>query len=166
MADWKRPVPLSDGHVLVGFTCGKEALDEWLVRRAAASQVSGAARTYVVEADNRVVGYFSLATASVAHADLAGRAKRNMPNPVPAVLLTRFATDISYQGQGLGQAMLRSALEQVKRAADAVGVACLLVHAKDEDAKSFYLRHGFEPSPTDPLHLILLLKDIPSSLTS
>jgi len=107
LADWKRPVPLSDGHVPVGFTCGEEALDEWLVRRAAASQVSGAARTYVVEADNRVVSYFSLATASVARADLAGRAKRNMPNPVPAVLLARFATDISYQGQGLGQAMLR-----------------------------------------------------------
>lgn len=166
MADWKRPVPLGDGHVLAGFTCGEEALDEWLVRRAAASQVSGAARTYVVEADNRVVGYFSLATASFAHADLAGRAKRNMPNPVPAVLLTRFATDIGYQGKGLGKAMLRSALEQVKRAADAVGVACVLVHAKDEDAKRFYLRYGFEPSPTDPLHLVLLLKDVPPTLTN
>ncbi len=152
--------------MVAGFTCGKEALDEWLARRAAASQVSGAARTYVVEADNRVVGYFSLATASVAHADLAGRASRNMPNPVPAVLLTRFAADVSYQGQGLGKAMLRSALEQVKRAAEAVGVACLLVHAKDEEAKSFYLRYGFQPSPTDPLHLILLLKDVPSSLSS
>lgn len=136
------------------------------MRRAAASQVSGAARTCVVEADNRVVGYFSLATASIAHADLAGRAKRNMANPVPAVLLTRFATDIDYQGKDLGKAMLRSALEQVKRAADAVGVACLLVHAKDEDAKSFYLRFGFEASPTDSLHLILPLKDIPASLTS
>ncbi len=165
MADWKRPVPLSAGHVLAGFTCGKEALDEWLVRRAAASQASGAARTYVVETGSRVVGYFSLATASVAHSDLAGRAKRDMPNPVPAVLLTRFATDISYQGKGLGAAMLRSVVEQVRRAADAIGVACLLVHAKDEDAKSFYLRYGFEPSPTDPLHLILLLKDVPSSLT-
>jgi len=164
--DWNRPAPLRVDHQVAGFTCGKEALDEWLVRRAAVSQLSGAARTYVVEADQRVVGYFSLATASVAHADLTGRAKRNMPNPVPAVLLTRFATDINHQGQGLGKAMLRSVLEQVKRAADAVGVVCILVHAKDEDAKSFYLRYGFEPSPTDPLHLILLLKDIPSSLTS
>ena len=152
--------------MLDGFTCGKEALDEWLVRRASASQVSGAARTYVVEADNRVVGYFSLATASVAHADLTGQAKRNMPNPVPAVLLTRFATDINYQGMGFGKAMLRSALEQVKRAADAVGVTCLLVHANDDDAKSSCLRYGFEPSPTDPLHLIFLLKDVPSSLTA
>ncbi len=165
LADWKRPIPLRDGHVLAGFTCGKDALDEWLVRRAAASQVSGAARTYVVEADSRVVGYFSLATASVVHADLPGRAKRNMPNPVPAVLLTRFATDIRYQGKGLGAAMLRSALEQVKRAADVVGVVCLLVHAKDEDAKSFYFRYGFEPSPTDALHLILLLKDVSPTLT-
>ena len=71
--DWKRPVPLSVDHQVAGFTCGKEALDEWLVRRAALSQLSGAARTYVVEADQRVVGYFSLATASVAHADLTGR---------------------------------------------------------------------------------------------
>jgi len=80
------------------------------------------------------------------------------------VLLTRFATELSYQGQGLGQAMLRSAAEAVKRAADTVGVACFLVHAKDEEAKSFYLRFGFEPSPTDALHLILLLKDIPVRL--
>lgn len=152
--------------MLAGFSCGKEALDAWLLKRASTSQVSGAARTYVVEAEGRVVGYFSLATASVARTHLTGRAKRNIPDPVPAVLLTRFATDVKYQGKGLGKAMLRSAIEKVKRAAEVVGVACLLVHAKDEDAKNFYLRYGLEPSPTDPLHLILLLKDVPSSLTS
>lgn len=133
---WKGTVPLDGSHVLAGFTSGKGALDEWLARRAAASQeVSRAARTYVVEPDNCVVGYFSLATVSLAYADLTGRAKRNMANPVPAVLLTRFATDLSCQGQGLGQAMLRSAAEAVKRAADTVGVACFLVHAKDEESQ-------------------------------
>jgi GNAT superfamily N-acetyltransferase len=150
--------------VLAGFSCGRDALDEWLLKRAPASQVSGAARTYVVEAEDRVVGYFSLATASVAHTHLTGRARRNMPDPVPAVLLARFATDVKYQGKGLGKAMLRSAVEQVKRAAEAVGVACLLVHAKDDGARDFYVRYGSEPSPTDPLHLVLLLEDVPSSL--
>ncbi|MDA8314163.1 MAG: GNAT family N-acetyltransferase [Actinomycetota bacterium] len=158
---WHRPTPLTSAHVLSGFSCGKPELDEWLVKRALANHASGATRTHVVEADGRVVGYFSLASAAIAHQDVKGPARRNMPDPIPAVLLARFAVDQKHQGEGLGLAMLAAAIETARQAAERVGIACMLVHAKDEDARHFYLRHDFELSPTDPMHLILVFKDLP-----
>jgi GNAT superfamily N-acetyltransferase len=158
---WHRPVPLDEEHVLDGFSCGKEVLDDWLLKRAGPNQVSGATRTFVVEADGRVVGYYALASGSVTRAELTGRARRNMPDPVPVVILARFAIDAEHQGQGLGAALLRDALARTKQASASVGIACLIVHAKDDDARNFYLHYEFEPSPTDDLHLILLLKDVP-----
>lgn len=157
---WSRPEPLGADHVVEGFSCGKESLDEWLAQRAKANQITGATRTYVTVSDGRVVGFYSLSSGSIAGGDATGRARRNRPDPIPAVLLARFAVDSKHQGAGLGKALLRSALEQAQRAAEALGIACILVHAKDEDAKSFYLHFGFEPSPTDEMHLLLLLKDL------
>ena len=84
-----------------------------------------------------------------------------MPNPIPAVLLARFAIDRKHQGQGLGSAMLAAAIETTREAAERIGIACMIVHAKDEDARNFYLRYQFDPSPTDPMHLILPFKDLP-----
>jgi len=157
---WHRPTPLTSGHVIEGFSCGKQELDVWLAKRALANQRSGATTTHVVTADGRVVGYFALASAAIAHQNLHGRGKRNMPDPVPAVLLARLAVDEDHQGQGLGAAMLAEAIEISMQAAERIGIACMIVHAKDEDARNFYLHHDFEPSPTDPMHLILLFRDL------
>lgn len=163
MPGWHRPVPLGPDHVFAGFSCEKGALDDWLVRHAATNQLSGASRTYVVEAEGRVVGFYALASGAVTRAELPGQARRNMPDPVPAIILARFAIDVKYQGQGLGKALLRDALARTKQAATSVGVACLIVHAKDEEARDFYLHYELEPSPTDELHLVVLLRDIPDA---
>lgn len=158
---WHRPTPLTSRHILVSFSCGKPELDEWLLKRALTNQANGATKTHVVEADGRVVGYFSLASIAVAHQDAKGRVRRNMPNPIPGVLLARFAIDQKHQGEGLGSAMLAAAIETAREAAERIGIACMIVHAKDEDARNFYLHYDFDPSPTDPMHLILLFKDLP-----
>ena len=107
-----------------------------------------------------MVGYYALASASIQHRDLSGRYRRNMPDPVPAILLSRLAVDRSVQGSGLGKALLRDAMARTVAAAGIIGVRALLVHALSERARAFYLQFDFEPSPTDPLHLLLLVKDI------
>lgn len=102
---WHRPTPLTSRHVLTGFAYGKPELDEWLLNRALANQMSGATKTHLVEADGRIVGYFALSSIGVAHRNVKGKAKRKMPDPIPAVLLARFAVDQKYQGLGLGAAI-------------------------------------------------------------
>jgi GNAT superfamily N-acetyltransferase len=164
---WHRPEPLNTNHVVSGFSCGKPELDEWLQKRAMANQLSGASKTHVVVEGGRVIGYYALANGAVARSDVRSRARRNMPDPLPAVILARMAVDVKHRGRGRGSALLQSAVETTLVAARAIGIACLLVHAKlvhakDEDARSFYLHFDFEPSPTDPLHLILRLADVPS----
>jgi GNAT superfamily N-acetyltransferase len=158
---WRRPEPLNPDHVVSGFSCGKPELDEWLQKRALANQVSGGTKTHVVVEGGRVVGFYALATGAVAHSAVRGQARRNMPDPIPAVILARMAVDEKHWASGLGSALLQSAIETTLAAARTIGIACLLVHAKDEDARSFYLHFDVEPSPTDPLHLILRLVDIP-----
>lgn len=157
---WQRPQRLAAGHVVVGFSCGKPELDDWLIDRALANQIRGATKTHVVIEDGRVIGFYALANGAIGHSDVRGRAKRNMPDPIPAVILARMAVDDKHQGIGLGSAMLQSAIETTLAAAKTIGIACLIVHAQDADARNFYLRFGFELSPTDPLHLIVLLRDI------
>jgi GNAT superfamily N-acetyltransferase len=159
---WKRPEPLTANHVLTGFCCGKPELDSWLTKRAVGNQASGATKTHVVVEDGRVIGFYALATGAVARSNVSSRSRRNMPDPIPAVILTRMAVDEKYQGNGLGPALLQAAIETTMAAAQTIGVACLLVHAKDEEARDFYLHFEFEPSPTDPLHLILRLADVPT----
>ncbi|HEX3981422.1 MAG TPA: GNAT family N-acetyltransferase [Acidimicrobiales bacterium] len=159
---WQRPEPLTANHVLTGFSCGKPELDAWLTRRAVGNQASGATKTHVVVDDGRVIGFYALATGAVAHSDVGGRSRRNMPEPIPTVILARMALDEKYRSNGLGPALLQAAIETTMAAAQTIGIACLLVHAKDEDARDFYLHFDFEPSPTDPLHLILKLADVPT----
>lgn len=159
---WQRPQPLAAGHVVVGFSCGKPELDDWLIDRALANQISGATKTHVVIEDGRVIGFYALANGAIGHSDVRGRTKRNMPDPIPAVILARMAVDDKHQGIGLGSAMLQSAIETTLAAAKTIGIACLIVHAQDADARNFYLHFGFELSPTDPLHLIVLLRDLSS----
>jgi GNAT superfamily N-acetyltransferase len=158
---WHRPEPLQPDHVVSGFTCGKPELDEWLQKRALANQVSGGTKTHVVVEEGRVIGYYALANGAVGHSDVRGRNRRNMPDPIPAVILVRMAVDEKHRGIGLGSALLQSAIETTIAAAQTIGIACLIVHAKDEDARNFYQQFDFEPSLTDPLHLILRLVDAP-----
>lgn len=154
------PVPLADHHDVEDFASGAPTLDAWIRRKARANQASGASRTYVLCRGDRVVGFYALAAGSVSH-DLSPRKLRqNMPDPVPVIVLGRLAVDVREQGNGLGRALLRDAVLRVAAAAREVGVAAMLVHALNDRAKAFYVGAGFEPSPVDPMVLILRIKDI------
>jgi ribosomal protein S18 acetylase RimI-like enzyme len=154
------PVPLADRHDVEAFASGAPMLDAWIRRKAWANQASGASRTYVLCRGDRVVGFYALAAGSVSH-DLSPRKLRqNMPDPVPVIVLGRLAVDVREQGNGLGRALLRDAVLRVAAAAREVGVAAMLVHALNDRAQAFYVGAGFEPSPVDPMVLILRIKDI------
>lgn len=105
-----------------------------------------------------------MGAASVEHRELTGRIRRNMPEPVPVMLLSRLAVDRGAQGSGLGRSLLRDTIERSVAAAEIVGVRALLVHALHDWARDFYLQYDFEPSPSDPLHLLLLIKDARAAL--
>ncbi len=158
------PEPLGKQHRLDGFDCGEPALAEWLKRHARGAQASGSARVFVttVEDGETVVGYYALAAAQVAPGEATERARKGQPRarPVPAILLARLAVDRAHQGAGLGRSLLQDVLLRCLEAAEAIGARVLLVHAKHDAAKAWYLQFGFEESPTDPLHLMMLLKDV------
>ena len=153
---------LTKTHQLDRFQCGEPVLDEWLTKHALAAHKDGSASVRVVtEKDSdRVVGYYALTMASVALADTPRRAGQGMPDPVPAILLARFATDSSVQGTGLGSALMKDIFLRSLVVADEIGSRALLVHAKNSAARSWYERWDFEVSPTDDLHLWMLIKDI------
>ena len=158
------PEPLGDHHDLAPFNCGVASLDDWLKRRARANQASGASRTFVVCHGARVVGYYALATGAVAVASSPGRFRRNMPEPIPVVILGRLAIDVSHRGRGLGKALFRDGALRILNAADAIGIRGILVHAISDEAKKFYVALGFEPSPLDAMTLMMTLADIRTSL--
>lgn len=159
------PVLLNKNHNIAGFDCGKPPLNDFLIKYALSNQTSGGARTYVLACGERVIGYYSLAPASVSPDDAPARVVKGQGRyPVPVILMARFAVDRSQQGRGLGKALFRDALRRALAGADAIGGRAFLVHAKDEEARAFYLKFGMEPSPTNPLHLLLLFKDIRQSL--
>jgi predicted N-acetyltransferase YhbS len=158
------PEPIGTRHQIGDFTSGVASLDEWLKRRALANQASGAARTFVACDVDKVVGYYALAAGAVNVAAAPGRFRRNMPDPIPVVVLARLAVDRTYQGRSLGRALVRDAAWRVVHAADAIGIRGILVHAISDDAKAFYLALGFEPSPIETMTLIVTLTDIRRSL--
>jgi GNAT superfamily N-acetyltransferase len=153
------PEPLASDQILDSFESGVAPLDEWLKRRARRNEVEGASRTFVVCAERSVVGYYSLATGSVLHAIATGRVRRNMPDPVPVVLLGRLAVDRSWQGKGLGADLLRDAVLRVLGAAETIGMRAILVHAISSEAKAFYEKHGFHASPVEPMTLMIMLEE-------
>ena len=157
---------LTGVHDLAQFDCGRHhVLNDWLRRYALLNQQSDAARTYVVHRANKVVGYYSLAPASVAKQEAPARiAKGLASHPIGVVLLARLAVDNSEQGTGLGAALLRDALRRSLQAADTISARAVLVHAIDEEARSFYEHFGFQVSPTHAMHLMLLMKDIRASM--
>lgn len=147
------PEPLASGHVLEGFACGRPALDLWLTGHARQAAGARSARTYVIvdSAQARVVGYHALAAAGVEREAATARVVKGMPGyPIPVVLLARLAVDTSVSRRGLGAWLLRDAMTRTLAAAQAIAVRAMLVHAIDEQARTFYMRHGLEPSPSDP----------------
>lgn len=159
MSGYSAPRPISADDDVADFDSGEPSLDRYLRGRALANHVEGASRCFVTCRDGRVVGFYALASASVDRADTPGRVRRNMPDPVPVILLSRLAIDVEEHGKGLGAQLLRDAITRAVAAAQIVGVRALLVHSLHDKAREFYAHFGFEPSPTDPLHLLLLIKD-------
>ena len=152
------PQPLTARHLLDTFDCGEASLDEWLKRRALANQLGGASRTFVVaDAEDRVVGYYSLAAGAVSRNLATGGVRRNMPDPVPVLVLARLAVERQAQGMQLGAGLLQDAVNRAVSVSHNAGVRALLVHALDDKAKQFYLHYGFVESPLHPLTLMLPL---------
>ena len=158
------PEPLTTSHLISDFDSGVPSLDEWLRRRAMQNQTSGASRTFVTCKETKVVGYYALASSAVIPAAAPGRFRRNMPDPIPVVVLARLAVDRTEQGRGLGRALFQDAAKRVIHAAEAIGIRGLLVHALSEDAKAFYITLGLEVSPLDPMTLMVTITDLQSAL--
>jgi GNAT superfamily N-acetyltransferase len=158
------PVPLADHRGVAAFNSGSAGLDDWIKRRALGNQASGASRTFVVCDGERVVGYHALAAGGVTVAAAPGHFRRNMPDPIPVVILARLAVDRGCQGRGLGRALFQDGAKRVNHAASAIGIRGILVHAVSEDAKAFYLALGFELSTIEPMTLMVTLADIRKSL--
>ena len=153
------PAAITAAHDLENFYCGEPSLDMWL-RSKALKNEGKASRTYVVCQGNRVVGFYSLAVGSVAHEFSPGNIKRNMPNPVPVMILGRLAVDQSAQGKGIGKALVRDAILRTIQAASIAGIRAILVHALHDRAATFYQECGFRASPVSPLTFMLRLEDI------
>jgi GNAT superfamily N-acetyltransferase len=158
------PEKLSLDHDLSQFACGEPNLDDWLRRRALQNEESGASRTYVVCLEKRVAGYYALAVGAVAHIDAPGRVRRNMPDPVPVMVIGRLAADQTVQGQAIGPALLRDAILRTLQAAEIAGIRAILVHAISERAKGFYEKWGFVASPIDPMTLVITVAEARKAL--
>lgn len=154
------PMPLTAQHTVEGFSCGVDSLDGWLQRRALKNQLQGASRTYVVCDANRVLAYYALASGAVTTTAAAGRFRRNMPDPIPVVVLGRLAVDKALHGKGFGRALVRDAGMRVIQAADTIGIRGMMVHALSDSAKTFYENIGFEASAIDPYLLMITVPDL------
>ncbi len=159
-----RPELLADHHDLENFASGEASLDDWLRRRARANQLSGASRSYVVSEDDRVVGYYALASGAVATEAVPGRFRRNMPDPVPVVILGRLAVDRAWQGRSVGRGLFQDAARRVVQAAETIGIRGILVHAISEQARNFYLALGFDECPGQPMMLVVTLANLRAAL--
>lgn len=160
----RTPEPLSADHGITGFDCGVASLNSWLTRRALANQAGGASRTFVTCEDTKVVGYYALASSAVTPSAAPGRFRRNMPDPIPVVVLGRLAVATSHRGQGLGRALFQDAALRVIHAGEAIGIRGMIVHALSEEAKAFYLRLGLDESPLDPMTLMVTIADLRAAL--
>lgn len=165
------PEPLTSQHYRADFDCGVAALNQFLHKHALQNQAADAARTYVASTmttkGKQVVGFYTLAAGAIAPDESPERIRKGLArHPIPVILLARLAIDINFQGKGLGKGLFKDALLRTAQAADVIAARALLVHAKDEEAKAFYLRYNLEQSPTHPLHLFLLMKDLRKLLSN
>jgi GNAT superfamily N-acetyltransferase len=153
---------LAATHPVADFDCGRSALNTFLARHALANQTMGGAQTYVGLAnDGAIVGYYSLAVGETAHAEAPARLAKGLArHPIPVMVLARLATARAWQGQGIGAGLLKDAFRRTLNAAEIAGIRAVIVHAKDDDARSFYAHFGFQGWPERPLQLFMLLKDV------
>jgi len=148
-------------HVVEPFTCGQPELDRFLIRHALGAQQSNSSQTYVAVAGKEIIGFYTIVAGEVHHANAPERVVKGMPrHPIPLLVLARLAVQSSVQGRGVGAGLLLDALGRTLQVADVVGIRALAVHAKDDQAAAFYRHFGFAPSPTDPRHLFMIIKDI------
>lgn len=160
----RAPEPLNAEHEVGRFDCGVASLNNWLRTRAYGNQIGGGSRTYVVVGTEGVVAYYALAAGSISGREVTGRFRRNMPEPVPVIVLGRLAVDRGWSGKGLGRALVADAIRRTLTASETVGVRGMLIHALDEAAADFYLRLGFQPSAVRPLTLMSSVDDLRASL--
>jgi predicted N-acetyltransferase YhbS len=163
--NWSQPAPLSDEHVLDDFDCGEPSLNEWLKKNARKNQISGASRCFVVCEDETVVGYYCLSAGAISHENSPKSMRRNMPDPLPVLLLGRLAIDKKYHNQGLGSALLRDAMIRAVNVAGDAGIFAILVHALSEGAKKYYKSRGFVESPIQSMKLMMTLRTVQYILT-
>lgn len=149
------PTLLADHHRLEAFRCAEPSLEHWLVQRARKNQLEGASRTFVVCDGGDVIGYYCLSAGSVARENAPGKLRRNMPDPIPVVVMGRLAVHVDWAGRGIGRGMLKDAVLRTAGVAKEIGVRALLCHAISPQAKAFYLRYGFAESPMHPMTLFL-----------
>ncbi len=163
--NFSAPKALSTDHNLDDFDCGHDTLNDWLKGRAIKNEASGASRTYVVCLQNHVIAYYTLATGAVQCPDAPGRIRRNMPDPIPVMVLGRLAVHLNWQKKGLGSDLLADAVKRTLQASEIAGIRAFVVHALSDAAKQFYERFGFQPSPTDPMDLMIALQDAQENLS-
>lgn len=156
------PEPINPAHQLDNFDSGEIILDLWLKQRALNNDNSGASRTFVVHQNESVIAYYSLAMGSLSLQDAPGKIKRNMPNPIPVMILGRLAVDQRWHKHGLGKALLKDAVLRTFKVSHDVGIRALLVHTISDAAKHFYKRYGFIESPMEPMTLMLPMSDLAS----
>lgn len=151
------PCPIAGTHDVAAFDCGDSTLNDWLQRRAMKNENSGASRTFVVCMDNSVIGYYSLAVGAITRKETSGKVRRNMPDPIPVMVLGRLAVDTHWQGKHIGVGMLKDAIQRTLIVAEQAGIRALLVLALSHKARSFYQHWGFHESPTNDMTLLLPL---------
>lgn len=153
------PSTLGPEHRVEAFRCSAPELARWLVERALQNQASGASRCFVAcDGQQNVIGYYALAAGGMSHEEVPGRVRRNMPHPIPVIVLGRLAVHVDWVGQGIGAGLLKDAVQRTLQVCGQVGARALLCHAIDASAKAFYLRHGFVESPIDAMTVMLPLR--------
>lgn len=158
------PEHIEAHHDSAAFDCGEPELNDWLRLQALKNEASGASRTYVICADGRIVGYYALATGAIVRAAATGKVRRQMPGPIPVMIIGRLAVDARHQGHGLGYGLLRDALLRTLQVAAQTGIRAVLLHAMTAGAKKFHQRAGFQESPLDPMTMMITIADIHKAL--
>lgn len=165
MGRLRAPEPLTDQHPINNFDCGHATLNEWLQRRALHNETNGGSRTYVVcDEDGTIAGYYAMAAGSVEHIIASGKVRRNMPDPIPVMVLGRLAVDRNWHRQGVGKGMLKDAVQRTVAASQHIGIRAILVHAISDEAHDYYIQCGFHESPVNSMTLMITLAEALRSL--
>lgn len=162
--NYSPPQRIKPEHQLDDFDCLEPSLNDWLKGRALKNDLLDASRTYVVCCGDRVVAYYSLHLGCIKHSEAMGKIKRNMPDPIPAIVLGRLAVDINHQGKGIAKALIKDMFLRALQVSELAGTKAVLVKALNENVTLFYQSFGFIRSKTDPLLLMKAISEVRASL--